>query len=99
MGRDHHNTRPRFALHRLFTRWVWETNHDDAVPAALAVITPALVLVVMIASYLSPWWVIALALAGVLTLVGVQQKRDGVDVERVRASAGSRSRRALIRGD
>lgn len=94
MSRDHHNTRRRNALHGWFTRRVWENNHDDAVPTALAVIAPAIVLVVVVASYLSPWWIIAMVLAIVLTFPGAQNRRAAVEC--VRASMGSCSRRLQI---
>lgn len=97
MSRDHHNARPRFALHRWFTRRVWENNHDDAVPTALAVIAPAIVLVIVIASYLSPWWIIAMALAIVLTFPAARNRREAVEF--VRTSLGPRSRRTKVTDD
>lgn len=48
---------------RRFARWAWDTDHDDKVPAVVAGASSAVLLLLFLATYISPWFA-ALTLLG-----------------------------------
>lgn len=88
----------RDGLTRRFTRWVWETNHDDTIPTALAVILPVLAFLAYFVANATPWSLIfASAVIVVATAValggGARRTHPGRRRRRVQCSAGARQGR------
>lgn len=56
-------------------RWAWETDHDDKVPTVVAGIIPPLILILLIALYVSPWTLLTVVLVAALIVRSIRNER------------------------